>query len=46
MQDSKKIEKALDNIGRQDDLVITQADKGGGVVILNKADYKKKMASC
>ena len=39
----RRFKKALDNIRRRDDLFITQADTGGGIVILNKADYNKEM---
>ncbi|XP_076044806.1 uncharacterized protein LOC143027405 [Oratosquilla oratoria] len=34
---------ALKNLGEDKDLVITQADKGGGIVVMDKTDYDKKM---
>ena len=34
---------ALNNLSRNNDVVITRSDKGGGVVILNKEDYINKM---
>ena len=40
----RRFKKELDTIRRRDDLVIMQADNGSGVVILNKADYNKKMS--
>lgn len=35
--------KALKNLGKDANILILQADKGGGVVIMNKVDYNRKM---
>lgn len=35
--------EALKNLGKNTDIHITKADKGGGVVILNQTDYLAKM---
>ncbi|XP_076066117.1 uncharacterized protein LOC143039760 [Oratosquilla oratoria] len=39
----RRFKIALENLGSDEDLVITSADKGGGVVILNRTDYNIKM---
>ncbi|XP_076030898.1 uncharacterized protein LOC143019081, partial [Oratosquilla oratoria] len=39
----RRFKVALENLGNDEDLVITSADKGGEVVILNRTDYNIKM---
>ena len=39
---SVKEQKALQELQSRDDIVITEADKGGAVVILDVEDYMKK----
>ncbi|XP_063871036.1 uncharacterized protein LOC135106189 [Scylla paramamosain] len=39
----KRCREALNNLRKDDSLMITKSDKGGGVVIMNKADYSVKM---
>ncbi|XP_076062448.1 uncharacterized protein LOC143037780 [Oratosquilla oratoria] len=39
----KRFWSALENLGNNDNLMITSADKGGGIVIMNKTDYVRKM---
>ncbi|XP_076037629.1 uncharacterized protein LOC143023045 [Oratosquilla oratoria] len=39
----KRYMKVLNELGRNKELVITQADKGGGIIILDKSDYENKM---
>ncbi|XP_076059674.1 uncharacterized protein LOC143036311 [Oratosquilla oratoria] len=34
---------ALENLRQRANLLITQADKGGGIVVMNKVDYDNKM---
>lgn len=38
-----RYKRALIDLNKNKDIVITQADKGGGVVIMNKSDYVEKM---
>ena len=33
----------MNNLEKDDNIVITKSDKGGGVVIIDRADYNKKM---
>ena len=40
---SKKEEDALQNLSKRDDIIITKADKGGAVVIVDVDDYIKKL---
>ena len=35
--------KALSNLSKNKDIIVTNPDKGSGVVIMNKTDYLKKM---
>ena len=39
----KRFEKALQDLGSDRSIVITTADKGGGVIIMDKTDYDQKM---
>ena len=39
----KRYMEALKGLAKDTSVVITQADKGGGVVIMNKDDYVNKM---
>ena len=39
----KRFETALRNLGKNKDIIITTADKGGGVIIMDKVDYTRKM---
>ncbi|XP_076037064.1 uncharacterized protein LOC143022637 [Oratosquilla oratoria] len=39
----KRYRLALEELGKDDNLIITSADKGGGVVVMNKKDYNDKM---
>ena len=39
---SKAKRNAIETIDRNKDIIITMADKGGAVVIMNKADYDKE----
>ncbi|XP_063849711.1 uncharacterized protein LOC135093961 [Scylla paramamosain] len=39
----KRYREALNNLRKDDSVMITKSDKGGGVVIMNKADYSAKM---
>ena len=43
--DAKDIKEALWNIKSNHDILITKADKGSNVVILNKSDYLAKMST-
>ncbi len=38
----KRYKEAIERLGKRTDLIITQADKGGGVVIMNKSYYIEK----
>jgi hypothetical protein len=40
---SKEEEKALIDLSNNDSIVIKEADKGGGVVIMNKTYYQQKI---
>ena len=35
--------KALLNLSKNKDIIVTNPDKGSGVVVMNKTDYLKKM---
>ena len=35
--------KAIDNLAKDTSIVIKEADKGGGIVIMNKEFYKRKL---
>ncbi|XP_076035370.1 uncharacterized protein LOC143021647 [Oratosquilla oratoria] len=39
----RRFREALTRLQKRTDLVITQADKGGGIVIMKKTDYNEKM---
>ena len=39
----RRYRTALNELGRNSDIVITRSDKGGGVVVMNKIDYNEKM---
>ena len=39
----KRYMTALEVLAKDDSIVITSADKGGGIIIMNKSDYDKKM---
>ena len=39
----KRYQLALEELAKDQSLVITQADKGGGIIILDKTEYDKKM---
>lgn len=39
----KRFEEVLRNLGNNPDIIITTADKGGGVIIMDKTDYDHKM---
>ena len=39
----RRFKEALTKLSDQKDIIITQADKGGGIVILDKMDYINKM---
>ncbi len=39
----RRFQKALEALGKRTDIVVTQADKGGGVVVLKKTEYEEKM---
>ena len=39
----RRYREALKKLGKCENIVITQADKGGGVVVLNKNEYVNKM---
>ena len=39
----RRYEVALQKLGKDDSIVISRADKGGGVIIMNKIDYIDKM---
>ncbi|XP_076036062.1 uncharacterized protein LOC143022012 [Oratosquilla oratoria] len=39
----RRFMKALEDLSRRTDILITQADKGGGIVVMNKSSYVEKM---
>ena len=39
----KRYQEALENLAKDPKIIVTQADKGGGIVILDKTEYEKKM---
>ena len=39
----RRFEEALKQLGKRNEIIITHADKGGGIVILNKSDYNDKI---
>ncbi|XP_045107741.1 uncharacterized protein LOC123502642 [Portunus trituberculatus] len=39
----RRFRTALEDLGRRTDIVITQADKGGGVVVMKRTEYVDKM---
>ena len=41
----KRFVSAIQNLSQNKDLVISPADKGGGVVVMNTTDYNEKMLS-
>ena len=39
----RRFKLALDSLAKDESIVVTSADKGGGVIVMNKNDYDEKM---
>ena len=39
----RRFKKALDNLAKDESIIVTSADKGGGVIVMDLKDYDQKM---